>query len=71
VWPCDCSSRTPAPAQDITCAGASQATLELVAGRLDCMITDSLVADVFVKRGKLRALAETLSARLPSVTERA
>lgn len=56
-------------AQDVLFAGASQAMLELAAGRLDFMITDPLVADTFVKQGKLRALAVTSGVRLASMPD--
>jgi tripartite-type tricarboxylate transporter receptor subunit TctC len=56
-------------AQDISFNGASQAILELVAGRLDFMFTDPMVADPFIKQGKVRALAVTSSVRLPTMGE--
>lgn len=56
-------------AQDISFKGASQAALELVAGRLDFMIVDPLVVEPFIKQGVLRPLAVTSSVRLPSMPE--
>ncbi|RJG03315.1 Bug family tripartite tricarboxylate transporter substrate binding protein [Noviherbaspirillum sedimenti] len=56
-------------AQEITFKGASQAMLELVAGRLDFMITDPLVVDPFIRQGAVRPLAVTSSVRLPSMSE--
>lgn len=56
-------------AQDISFNGASQAALELVAGRLDFMIVDPLVVEPFIKQGTLRPLAVTSSVRLPSMPE--
>jgi tripartite-type tricarboxylate transporter receptor subunit TctC len=44
---------------EIPYKGASQAMLELVAGRVDFMFSDPLVADPFIKDGKIRALAVT------------
>jgi tripartite-type tricarboxylate transporter receptor subunit TctC len=52
-------------AQEIPFKGASQAMQELIAGRLDFMIVDPLVADSFIKQGSLRPLAVTSSSRLP------
>jgi len=54
-------------AQEISYKGASQAMLDLVAGRLDFMIVDPLVADPFIKQGTIRALAVTSSSRLPAM----
>lgn len=52
---------------EIPFKGASQAMLELVAGRLDFIISDPLVADQFLKQGAIRALAVTAPVRLPSM----
>ncbi|MDM0021828.1 Bug family tripartite tricarboxylate transporter substrate binding protein [Variovorax saccharolyticus] len=54
-------------AQDISFNGASQAALELVAGRLDFMFVDPLVVDSFIQQGTLRPLAVSSSVRLPSM----
>ncbi|CAN5726894.1 tripartite tricarboxylate transporter substrate binding protein [soil metagenome] len=54
-------------AQDISFNGASQAALDLVAGRLDFMLVDPLVVDAFIQQGTLRPLAVTSSVRLPSM----
>lgn len=61
-------SLTGMTATEITFTGAAQAMLELVAGRLDFMMSDPLVAEPFIKQGALRALAVTSSARPPSMT---
>jgi tripartite-type tricarboxylate transporter receptor subunit TctC len=53
---------------EISFNGASQAMLELVAGRLDFIISDPLVADPFIKQGVIRALAVTAPVRLPSMS---
>jgi len=53
--------------QEISFNGTSQAVLELVAGRLDFMIVDPLVADPFIKQGVLRPLAISSTVRLPSM----
>ena len=42
---------------EIPYKGASQAMLELVGGRVDFMFSDPLVADPFIKDGKIRGLA--------------
>jgi tripartite-type tricarboxylate transporter receptor subunit TctC len=57
-------SITGVEAQEISYKGASQAMLELVAGRLDFMIVDPMVADPFLKQGTVRALAVTSKGRL-------
>ena len=54
-------------AQEIAYKGASEAMLELVAGRLDFMVVDPLVADAHIKSGKLRPLAITSTVRLPTM----
>lgn len=54
-------------ATEIPFRGASQALQELVAGRLDFMVVDPLVADAFLKQGSLRALAVTSTTRLPTL----
>ena len=56
-------------AQDISFNGASQAMMELVAGRLDFMFTDPLVADAFLRQGTVRALAVSSTERLPILPE--
>jgi len=61
-------SMTGIDAQEISFKGASQAMQELVAGRLDFMVVDPLVADPFIKQGALRALAVTSAVRLPSMS---
>lgn len=60
-------SITGVEAQEISYKGASQAMLELVAGRLDFMIVDPMVADPFLKQGTVSALAVTSKERLPSL----
>lgn len=60
-------SLTGISATEIPYKGASQAMLELVAGRLDFIISDPLVADQFLKQGAIRALAVTAPVRLPSM----
>lgn len=62
-------SKTGFDALEVPFRGTSQAIQELVAGRLDFMIVDPLVADAFVKQGKLRPLAVTTADRLPSLSE--
>jgi tripartite-type tricarboxylate transporter receptor subunit TctC len=52
---------------EIPFKGATPAMLELVAGRLDFIISDPLVADQFIKQGSIRALAVTAPVRLPSM----
>jgi tripartite-type tricarboxylate transporter receptor subunit TctC len=54
-------------AAEIPYNGAAPAMLDLVAGRVDFMISDPLVADPFVKQGTIRALAITAPMRLPSM----
>lgn len=54
-------------AAEIPYNGAAPAMLDLVAGRVDFMISDPLVADPFVKQGVIRALAITAPMRLPSM----
>ncbi|WP_029001008.1 Bug family tripartite tricarboxylate transporter substrate binding protein [Azohydromonas australica] len=54
-------------ATEIPFKGASQAMLELVAGRVDFIISDPLVADQFIKQGAIRALAVTAPVPLPSM----
>ena len=60
-------SLTGIKAQEISYNGASQAMLELVAGRLDFMAVDPLVAEPFIKQGVIRPLAVTSRVRLPSM----
>jgi tripartite-type tricarboxylate transporter receptor subunit TctC len=60
-------SLTGITATEISFKGASQAMLELVAGRLDFIISDPLVAEQFVKQGTIRALAVTAPVRLPAM----
>jgi tripartite-type tricarboxylate transporter receptor subunit TctC len=60
-------SLTSLDAQEISFKGASQAMLELVAGRLDFMVVDPLVAEPFIKQGAIRPLAVTSSSRLTSL----
>jgi tripartite-type tricarboxylate transporter receptor subunit TctC len=54
-------------AAEITYKGASPAMLDLVAGRVDFIMSDPVVADPFIKQGKIRALAVTAAVRLPSM----
>lgn len=54
-------------AQEISYNGASQALLELVAGRLDFMIVDPQLVDAHIKQGSLRPLAVTTTERLPTM----
>jgi tripartite-type tricarboxylate transporter receptor subunit TctC len=54
-------------ATEVPYKGASQAMLDMVGGRLDFMISDPLVADPFIKKGVIRALAVTAPVRLPSM----
>jgi tripartite-type tricarboxylate transporter receptor subunit TctC len=61
-------SLTGMDAQEISYNGASQAMLELVAGRLDFMAVDPVVADPFIKQGVIRPLAVTSAVRLPSMS---
>ena len=61
------NSLTGMTGQEISFNGTSQAILELVAGRLDFMIVDPLVADPFIKQGVLRPLAISSNVRLPSM----
>lgn len=60
-------SLTGISATEIPFKGATPAMLELVAGRLDFIISDPLVADQFIKQGSIRALAVTAPVRLPSM----
>ena len=60
-------SLTGISAQDITFPGASHAMLEVAAGRLDFMFTDPLVAEPFLKQGRVKPLAVTSSVRLPAM----
>ncbi|HUD32097.1 MAG TPA: tripartite tricarboxylate transporter substrate binding protein [Variovorax sp.] len=60
-------SLTGISALEVPYKGASQAMLELVAGRLDFMVSDPLVADAFLRQGTLRALAVTGPVPLPSM----
>jgi tripartite-type tricarboxylate transporter receptor subunit TctC len=53
-------------AQDVTYRGASQAMLEVASGSLDFIFTDPLVADPYIREGRVRPLAVTSSVRLPS-----
>jgi tripartite-type tricarboxylate transporter receptor subunit TctC len=54
-------------ATEITYKGASPAMLDRVAGRLDFIMADPVVADPFIKQGTIRALAVTAPVRLPSM----
>ena len=54
-------------ATDISYTGATPAMLDLVAGRLDFIMSDPVVADAFIKQGTIRALAVTAPVRLPSM----
>ncbi|AHG63478.1 Bug family tripartite tricarboxylate transporter substrate binding protein [Advenella mimigardefordensis] len=56
-------------ATEVPYKGASQAALDLVAGRLQFMIVDPVVVDSFVKEGKLRPLAVTTKERLDSMPD--
>ncbi|ETF02213.1 ABC transporter substrate-binding protein [Advenella kashmirensis W13003] len=56
-------------ATEISYKGASQAALDLVAGRLQFMIVDPVVVDSFIKEGKLRPLAVTTKERLGSMPD--
>jgi len=60
-------SLTGMTATEIPFKGASQAMFELVAGRLDFIISDPLVADPFIKQGAIRALAVTAAVPLPTM----
>jgi tripartite-type tricarboxylate transporter receptor subunit TctC len=60
-------SLTGLTATEIPYKGASQAMLDMVGGHLDFMISDPLVADPFIKKGVIRALAVTAPVRLPSM----
>jgi len=52
---------------EISYKGATPAMMDLVAGRLDFYMSDPVVAEPFIKQGKIRALAVTAPARLPSM----
>jgi len=54
-------------AAEISYKGANPAMLDLVAGRLDFIMSDPVVADPFIKQGAIRALAVTAPMRLPSM----
>jgi tripartite-type tricarboxylate transporter receptor subunit TctC len=54
-------------ATEVGFAGASQPVLELVAGRLDFIFSDPLVADPFIREGRIRALAVTSATKPPSL----
>lgn len=54
-------------ATEITYKGANPAMLDLVAGRLDFIIADLLVADPFIKQGTIRGLAVTAPVRMASM----
>lgn len=60
-------SLTGIKATDISYKGATPAMMDLVAGRLDFYMSDPVVAEQFIKQGKIRALAVTAPARLPSM----
>lgn len=62
-------SSTGITAQDVAYKGPSPAMLDMLAGNIDFMITDPLVADAFIKQGKVRALAVTSAKRLPSMSQ--
>jgi tripartite-type tricarboxylate transporter receptor subunit TctC len=61
-------SLTGIEATEVSYTGTTQAMLELVAGRLDFIISDPLVADPFIKQGAVRALAVTAPSRLASIS---
>lgn len=56
-------------ATEVPYKGASQAALDLVAGRLQFMIVDPVVVDSFIKEGKLRPLAVTTKERLHTMPD--
>jgi tripartite-type tricarboxylate transporter receptor subunit TctC len=60
-------SLTGISATEITYKGASPAMLDLVAGRLDFIVADLLVADPFITQGAIRGLAVTAPVRLASM----
>lgn len=53
---------------EIPFPGATQAMQELVAGRLDFIMSDPLVAEPFIRQGAIRALAVTSSVKPPSMS---
>lgn len=52
---------------EIPYKGATPAIMDLVAGRLDFIMADPLVADPFIKQGTVRALAVTGPIRMPTM----
>jgi tripartite-type tricarboxylate transporter receptor subunit TctC len=54
-------------ATEITYKGASPAMIDLVAGRIDFIMSDPVVADPFIRQGAIRPLAVTSAVRLPSM----
>jgi tripartite-type tricarboxylate transporter receptor subunit TctC len=53
---------------EIPFPGAPPAMMELVAGRLDFLFSDPLVADAHIKSGSVRALALTSATKPPSMS---
>lgn len=60
-------SATGIKAVDVPYKGATPAMVDLVAGRLDFIMSDPVVADAFIKQGTIRALAVTAPVRLLSM----
>lgn len=60
-------SLTGMSATEISYKGATPAMQDLIAGRLDFIMADPLVADPYIRQGIIRALAVTAPAHLPSL----